>query len=153
MPRVTVPEPPQVPIGQTIGMRVLERAEGRSVLTWDAQPEYGFPTASGQVIHGGMVTTILDSAMGGAAWSVLTEDEVFLTADLRVEFYRATRPGPLTAKGLVIQRTRRLVFCSAELFDADGQLLAGSRCTQTVLPARGSAGRPDPAKRGFDARG
>lgn len=142
-----------VHIGQTIGMRVLERAEGRSVLTWDAQPEYGFPTSSGQIIHGGMVTTILDSAMGGATWSVLTDEEVFLTADLRVEFYRATRPGPLTARGLVIKRTSRLVFCSAELFDADDRLLAGSRCTQTVLPATGAAARPDPSKRGFDARG
>ena len=140
-------------IGQTIGMQVLERADGRSVLTWEAQPEYGFPTASGQVIHGGMVTTILDSAMGGATWSVLTDDEVFLTADLRVEFYRATRPGLLTAKGLVIKRTARLVFCAAELFDADDRLLASSRCTQTVLPATGGAARPDPTKRGFDARG
>jgi hypothetical protein len=52
-------------------MQVVERGGGRSVLTWDAQPEYGFPTASGQVIHGGMVTTILDSAMGQATWSVL----------------------------------------------------------------------------------
>jgi uncharacterized protein (TIGR00369 family) len=149
MPPVTEP----THIGQTIGMQVVERADGRSVLTWDAQPEYGFPTSSGQVIHGGMVTTILDSAMGGAAWSVLTDDEVFLTADLRVEFYRATRPGPLTAKGLVVKRTSRLVFCSAELFDAEDRLLASSRCTQTVLPAQGAAGRPDPTRRGFDVRG
>lgn len=140
-------------IGQTIGMRVQERADGRSVLTWDAQPEYGFPTASGQVIHGGMVTTILDSAMGAACWSVLTGEEVFLTADLRVEFYRATRPGPLTARGTVIRRTRRLAFCAAELFDADERLLAGSRCTQTILPADGLGGRTDPLTRGFDARG
>jgi uncharacterized protein (TIGR00369 family) len=140
-------------IGQTIGMQIIERGEGRSLLTWDAQPEYGFPTSSGQIIHGGMVTTILDSAMGGAAWSVLTDDEVFLTADLRVEFYRATRPGLLTAKGHVIKRTSRLVFCSAELFDSENRLLASSRCTQTVLPAQGVAGRQDPATRGFDARG
>lgn len=140
----------RVHIGKTIGMKVAERAGGRSVITWDAQPEYGFATASGQVIHGGMVTTILDSAMGSAAWSVLTEEEVFLTADLGVEFYRATRPGPLTARGLVIKRTSRLVFCSAELFDANDRLLAGSRCTQTVLPAGGAAGRLDHPTR-YDA--
>ncbi len=134
-------------------MAVLERVDGRSLLTWEATPEYGFPTASGQVIHGGMVTTILDSAMGGATWSVLTDDEVFLTADLRVEFYRTTRPGLLTAKGLVITRTRRLVFCSAELFDADGRLLAGSRCTQTVLESGGVAGRDPRSARGADLRG
>jgi uncharacterized protein (TIGR00369 family) len=139
-------------IGQTIGMQVVERGDGLAVLTWEAQPEYGFPTANGQVIHGGMVTTILDSAMGQACWSVLSQDEVFLTADLRVEFYRTTRPGPLTARGTVLKRTSRLAFCAAELFDAEDRLLASSRCTQAVLPAGGIGSRPDPAL-GFDARG
>jgi uncharacterized protein (TIGR00369 family) len=142
-----------VHIGETIGMRVLERGGGRSMLQWDAGPEYGFETATGQLIHGGMVTTILDSAMGGACWSVLAEDEVFLTADLRVEFYRATRPGLLTARGSVVKRTSRLAFCAAELFDADQRLLASSRCTQTILPAGGHGGRPDPTQRGDDLRG
>ncbi|MCW2545228.1 MAG: PaaI family thioesterase [Frankiales bacterium] len=138
-----------VHIGATIGMRILERADGRAVIGWDAQAEYGFPAASGQIIHGGMVTTILDTAMGAATWSSLTADEVFLTADLRVEFYRATRPGPLVAKGLVIKRTSRLAFCSAELFDADDRLLAGARATQTILPAQGAMARPDPTTREF----
>ena len=142
-----------VHIGETIGMRVLERGDGRAVLQWDAQEAYGFPTSTGQVIHGGMVTTILDSAMGGACWSVLTDDEVFLTADLRVEFYRSARPGTLTARGAVIKRTSRLAFCAAELFDADERLLASSRCTQAILPAGGHGSRPDPTQRGFDARG
>ena len=142
-----------VHIGETIGMRVVERGDGRAVLEWDAQEQYGFPTSTGQVIHGGMVTTILDSAMGGACWSVLAEDEVFLTADLRVEFYRSARPGLLTARGTVIKRTSRLAFCAAELFDPDDRLLASSRCTQAILPAGGHGGRPDPTKRGFDARG
>jgi uncharacterized protein (TIGR00369 family) len=143
----------QVHIGATIGMHVMERGDGRCVIRWDAGREYGFPTATGQVIHGGMVTTILDSAMGGAAWSVLNDQEAFLTADLRVEFYRATRPGPLVALGTVLKRTSRMVFCAAELFDVDGRLTAGSRCTQAVLPADGRAGRADPTKRDFDLRG
>jgi uncharacterized protein (TIGR00369 family) len=153
MPVVSDPPVQLVHIGATIGMHVIERGDGRCVIRWDATPEYGFPTASGQVIHGGMVSTVLDSAMGGAAWSVLTGTEVFLTADLRVEFYRATRPGPLVALGTVVKRTSRLVFCAAELFDADGRLLAGSRCTQAVLPGDGAAGRADPTKRSFDLRG
>ena len=142
-----------VHIGETIGLRVLERGDGRSALQWDAQEAYGFPTSSGQLIHGGMVTTILDSAMGAACWSVLADDEVFLTADLRVEFYRSARPGLLTARGTVIKRTYRLAFCAAELFDAEERLLASSRCTQALLPAGGHGSRPDPTQRGFDARG
>ena len=142
-----------VHIGQTIGMHVLERGDAASVLQWDATEAYGFPTSTGPVIHGGMVTTILDSAMGAACWTVLTGDEVFLTADLRVEFYRSARPGLLTARGKVIKRTSRLAFCAAELFDADERLLAGSRCTQTILPSGGPGSRPDPTRRDFDARG
>ena len=149
MPGVTE----QVHIGATLGIEITERGDGRSVLHWDAQPEYGFPTSSGQVIHGGMVTTLLDSAMGAACWSTLGDDEVFLTADLRVEFYRASRPGLLVAKGSVVKRTSRLAFCMAELYDGNERLLASSRCTQTILPSGSHGGRPDPTLGGYDLRG
>lgn len=153
MPAVTEMQHDGVHIGATLGMEIVERGDGRSVLTCTATREYGFPTASGQVIHGGMVTTLLDSAMGAACWSTLQPGEVFLTADLRVEFYRATRPGPLTARGVVVKRTSRLAFCSAELFDAEERLLASSRCTQTILPADGQGGRADPTQGGYDLAG
>jgi uncharacterized protein (TIGR00369 family) len=79
-----------------------------------------------------MVATLLDTAMGSACWTLLEDDEDFLTADLRVEFLRAARPGTLRAEGTVIQRSRRVAFCSAELFDADGTLVAAARCTQIL---------------------
>ncbi|MBW3561289.1 MAG: PaaI family thioesterase [Actinobacteria bacterium] len=103
------------------------------------------------------VTAILDAAMGGACWTVLDADQAFLTADLRVEFLRSTRVGTVTAVGTVVRRPRRVVFCEAQLFDADEVLLAVSRCTQVVLPAEGRAGRyEEPAADGAppnDARG
>jgi len=74
--------------------------------------------------------------MGVACWSLMAEDEDFLTADLRVEFMRSARPGTLCAEGKVIQRSRRVVFCAAELFDPDGTLLAAARCTQIVRRSR-----------------
>jgi uncharacterized protein (TIGR00369 family) len=102
------------------------------VIEWDATAEYCFDAPSGPIVHGGMVTTLLDTAMGGACWSVLGKNESFLTADLRVEFVRAARPGVLHADGRVVQRNRRVAFCAADLFDADGELLASSRCTQII---------------------
>lgn len=95
-------------------------------------------------MQGGLVTALLDAAMGGACWSVLDADQAFLTADLRVEFLRPSTPGLLRATGEVLRRTRRAVFCTAELFDASGLLLAASRCTQVVLPAESRAGRERP---------
>jgi uncharacterized protein (TIGR00369 family) len=79
-----------------------------------------------------MVATLLDTAMGGACASTLTADQGFLTADLHVEFYRPARPGTLRADGRIVQRTRRVAFCAAELTDADGQLIASARCTQIL---------------------
>ena len=141
----------------TLGYERLSWSEGSTVIAWDATPEYGFPTASGTVIQGGLVTAILDAAMGGACWSVIDADAAFLTADLRVEFLRSTRPGRVVATGSVVRRTRRVVFCEAQLHDDSGQLLAASRCTQVVLPGDGSAGRyVEPAADGGppqDARG
>jgi uncharacterized protein (TIGR00369 family) len=126
-------EPPAAPhIWRTLGYRGIEQGDGRSVIEWEATPEFCFHAPSGPIVHGGMVTTLLDTAMGGACWSVLEPEESFLTADLRVEFVRATRPGVLRAEGVVVQRNRRVAFCSADLYDAAGELLASSRCTQII---------------------
>ena len=116
----------------TLGYQAIRQGEGESVIEWDATPDYCFHAPSGPIVHGGMVSTVLDTAMGGACWSQLAEDESFLTADLRVEFMRAARPGTLRAEGRVIQRNRRVAFCSAELYDEAGELLASSRCTQII---------------------
>ena len=129
----------------TLGYRRDAWGAGTTTISWDATPEYGFPTAAGTVIQGGLVTALLDAAMGGAAWTVLEDGEAFLTADLRVEFLRSTRPGTVSATGTVVRRTRRVVFCEATLADAEGKVLAASRCTQVVLPAEGRAGRYGPA--------
>jgi uncharacterized protein (TIGR00369 family) len=128
-------------IWRTLGFERTLWEPGRTAIQWDVPPEYCFPANSGFILHGGMVTTILDSAMGGACWSVLDSHEAFLTADLRVEFLRSAAPGMVVSEGWVVRRTRRVVFCAAELYDAGGQLLATSRCTQVVLPAEGVAGR------------
>lgn len=129
----------------TLGYRRLDWGQGSTTVEWDATAEYGFPTKGGHVIQGGLVTALLDAAMGGACWSVIDADKAFLTVDLRVEFLRTTRVGTVRAVGTVVRRTRRVVFCEAQLFDADGAVLAVSRCTQVVLPADASAGRAVPA--------
>ncbi len=126
-------EPPPAPhIWRTLGYRGLEQGDGHTVMEWDATEEFCFHDGGGGfIVHGGMVTTLLDTAMGGACWSVLEDGESFLTADLRAEFLRSARPGTLRAEGRVVQRNRRVAFCSADLHQ-DGTLLATARCTQII---------------------
>jgi uncharacterized protein (TIGR00369 family) len=127
----------------TLGYRRLSWDPGATTIAWDATADYCFPTAGGPIVQGGLVTALLDAAMGGACWTVLDRDQAFLTADLRVEFLRSAEVGTLSAHGWVVRRTRRVVFCAAELHrgEAKGEVLASSRCTQIVLPATGRAGR------------
>ena len=131
--------PDEPHVWRTLGYRRVaqEQGSGRTVIEWDATEAYCFPTGAGWVVHGGLVTTLLDTAMGGACWTVLDEGETFLTADLRAEFIRATRPGTIRADGRVVHKTRRLAFCEAEAFDTAGELLAAARCTQVLRPDRG----------------
>lgn len=124
-------------VWNTLGFRRMSWAPGRTVIGWDAGPEYCFATAGGPVVQGGLVTAILDAAMGGATWSVLDNDQAFLTADIRVEFLRSATPGELCATGVVVRRTRSVLFAAAELHDAAGRLLAVARATQAVLASSG----------------
>jgi uncharacterized protein (TIGR00369 family) len=119
-------------IWRTLAYRGTFESE-RMMIEWDAGEEHAFPVAADAVVvHGGMITTLLDSAMGGACANTLGEGEAFLTADLHVEFFKPALPGTLRAEGRVVQRTRRVAFCAAELTDADGTLLASARCTQIL---------------------
>lgn len=121
----------------TLGYRHVTVDDDRMVIEWDAGEEYSFPDAStGSIIHGGMVATLLDTAMGGACMIALGDAARFLTADLRAEFFRPARPGILRAEGRVIRRTRGVAFCAADVTDAEGNLVASARCTQIVRSRR-----------------
>lgn len=122
-------------IWRTLGYRRTATEPGRMEIEWDAAEDYTFPDGGGSIVHGGMVATVLDTAMGGACATVLEPGESFLTADLRVEFLRAARPGLLRAEGTVVRRTKRVVFCAAELYDAQGTHMASARCTQVLRPS------------------
>lgn len=122
-------------VWRTLGYRRTLTEPGRIVIEWDAAEDYTFPEGDDSIVHGGLVATVLDTAMGGACATLLEEGESFLTADLRVEFLRAARPGPLRAEGTVVRRTRRVAFCAADLRDVDGTHLASARCTQVLRRA------------------
>ncbi len=130
---------PDVPhVWRTLGFRRPVAEAGHVVVEWDATADYAFPADGGHIVHGGLVATLLDTAMGGACWTLLGAAETFLTAELRTEFHRAARPGLLRADGHVVQRTKRLMFCAGELYDVDGTHLASARCTQVLRSPAGS---------------
>lgn len=129
----------------TLNFRHLAWGPGESTIAWDADEAYSFPSAGGPIVQGGMLTAMLDMAMANASWAAIDLDEAFLTADLRVEFLRSARVGTLRAHAWIVRRTRRVLFCAAELHSGEsgGERLATSRCTQVLIPAESQHGRHD----------
>lgn len=116
-----------------LGWEVIELEPGYSVLQWEPDSNHSFKAGDSWIVHGGMVTTLLDTAIGQATWSLLNKGEAFLTADLRTEFYRPTRPGLVRAVGHVVHKTKKLTFATADLFDAEERLLASLRGTNVTI--------------------
>lgn len=82
------------------------------------------------VVHGGVYATILDTAMGGAVVSLLTEAEVTATASLYVEFLRPAREGAeLRARGEVVRRGRHLAFVEGTLTGEGGRRMSQAHGT------------------------
>jgi uncharacterized protein (TIGR00369 family) len=111
-----------------IGTRFVEATAGTLVLegtlTADA---HGFPTTRGTIVHGGAIATLADEALAAVAYTVASESETTVTADLKIDFLRPASPGRLIARAKVRHRTRRLAFCEATVEQEGGEIVAEAR--------------------------
>ncbi len=89
----------------------------------------------GLVVHGGYTATLLDTAMGCAAQTVLGPGQGVTTLELKIAYHRAitAASGRIEAVGRVLSNGRRTVFTEASLTDASGRLLASGSSTLLVL--------------------
>lgn len=85
-------------------------------------------------MHGGLVTTLLDEAMG---WAVYDSASWGATARLSVRFRRPVRlDSPLRVESWVVRARSRLLELRAELRDPAGVLLAEAEGTFMKLDER-----------------
>lgn len=89
------------------------------------------------VVHGGVLTTLLDTVMACAVHTKLPAGDSYTTLDLNVSFVRAVslQSGRVCAVGEVIHLGRRTATAKAELVDAQGRLCAHSTTTCMILRA------------------
>ena len=74
----------------------------------------------GDVVHGGAISTLIDTAGMAAAWADDTEPEALAgsTVGLTVDFLGAARGSDLTARARVLRRGRSLCFCEVDVTDS-----------------------------------
>jgi len=116
------------------GLKLAFRLEdGVAVAEFDPDPQHqGYPG----LMHGGLVATILDEAMG---WAIYGEGAWAMTARMQVRFRRSVPlDRRLRVSARVTNQRHRLVLARAELRDEGGTLLAeGEGAFLRVTPEKG----------------
>jgi uncharacterized protein (TIGR00369 family) len=125
-------ELPPPPVATLIGMGIDTIEEGRVVFTLDPAEFHYNPIGS---VHGGVISTLCDSAMGCAVQSTLPAGAGYTTVELKVNFLRAltVASGPVRCEGQVIHAGARLATAEARVLDATGRLYAHATTTCMIF--------------------
>lgn len=83
-------------------------------------------------LHGGVLATLVDTAMGTAVRSATGDHDVPATSQLTVTYLRPGKPGPLEVTAQVRAQGEHLTVCDAEV-EQDGHGLAHAVATFAVL--------------------
>jgi uncharacterized protein (TIGR00369 family) len=114
---------PHSPHAAALGISIESIEDDHAVLTMPFKEEL---VTMGDVIHGGAISTLVDTAATVAAWATdeVPESPAGATVALSVNFASAARSVDLRAEARVIRRGRQLSFIEAEARDPEGKLVA-----------------------------
>lgn len=120
-----------VPHNGVVGMRLVdvEPEAATMALPWSAE-HVGNPETG--VLHGGIVTTLIDSTCGIAVFIRLQKFVRIATLDLRIDYLKPARPNEeLFARAECYKLTRQVAFVRALAFQsqAPGDVIASAQGT------------------------
>ena len=125
-------EIPPPPIAKLLGFRLKLVDRGQAV--FELEPaEYHYNPIG--MVHGGVASTVLDSAMGCAVHSTLPAGTGYSTVELKVNFIRplSTQTGKVLCEATVIHTGGRIATAEGKLIDRDGKLYAHATTTCIIF--------------------
>ncbi len=113
-----------------LGLETIETGEGTAIVdmkaTEDMANHSGF-------VHGGMISTLADSAMGRSVRTIKPGVVRAMSFDLKLNFITAAKIGEtLRARALVVHAGRRTVVTECRVEGPDGKLVATASATFAV---------------------
>jgi uncharacterized protein (TIGR00369 family) len=115
-----------VPFNRYLGIVGESAAHGRAVLSLPVRHDHIGDTRR-PALHGGVLSSLIDTAGGVAAWSALGANESVSTVDLRVDFLEPARlAGPLRAEAELVRKGNRVCHVRVAVTQ-DGVLVAEGR--------------------------
>ena len=111
-------------------------ANGEATAEMETNSAHHNPMGS---LHGGVLCSLADTAMGFAHSSTLDDGETSTTIELHINFLRPVWDAKLRAVGRVIKGGRTTSLIECDVFDEKNRLVA--RASSTCMTLRGEQAR------------
>ena len=105
---------------QHVGIELVEKAPGRSRWTLDLQPVH---MNTHGVVHGGVLFTLADTAMGAALFGALQPGEICATINVKINYFKPVFGGQVVCLSEVVNQGKNVAHLDASLY-VDGVLVA-----------------------------
>jgi uncharacterized protein (TIGR00369 family) len=104
-----------------LGMESRGMVDGAFVLELALEPRH---LSSAERAHGGVLFTMLDTALGRAVLAELPPGRGCATVEMKINYFRPVQHGRIRAAGRCVQRTRSLAYAEGEITNDEGKVLA-----------------------------
>jgi uncharacterized protein (TIGR00369 family) len=114
---------PSSPLVGHLGIELVSLEPDRAQLRLPFRPELA---TIGDVVHGGAIAALLDTASMAAAWAddFVPESLAGATVSMHVDYVAAAHGVDLIAEAVAVRRGRSLCFCEVTVTDPDGAVIA-----------------------------
>jgi len=109
-----------------LGMTMERAGDGTCVIALELDARH---MSVARRAHGGVLFTMLDTAMGRAVISRLPPGRGCATVEAKINYLRPIQGGRIRAEGRALDLTRRTAYAEGTITDAEGRVLARSSGT------------------------
>jgi acyl-CoA thioesterase len=95
--------------------------EGAATFALTVRPDHRNPYGA---VHGGVIYSLVDTAMGAALVTRLEPGERCATLEIKIHYLAAVTTGEIRAEARVVERGRRVSVLEARVFDDGDRLVA-----------------------------
>ena len=104
-----------------MGIEFLGVIDGAATLQLDLAQRH---MSRANRVHGGVLFTLLDSALGRSIINALPDGRGCATVEIKVNYFRPVQGGRVTARGRMKELTKSLGYAEGEVLNEDGKVLA-----------------------------
>lgn len=123
------------PVAMLIGYKIVTVKKGSVVYELDPEEYHYNPFSS---VHGGIISTLLDTAMTASVLSSLAIGKNCSTIEIKVNFVRpvTSKCGPVKCGGQVLHMGKSIATAEGKLKDQNGRLCAHGVSTCSIFKSK-----------------